>query len=127
MHHRVRSRLREVGTAFALLAMYILVLLAPLHQAAGLQRDLNVIGFSALDAWSICSPLAPTDDGDRQAVEKCAAAGIGKNELALPASASIHIGIVQAQAPAYFIVALAIPAERPASRPGKPRAPPVSV
>lgn len=116
-----------MGAAFALLAMYILVLLAPLHQAAGLQRDLNVLGFTALDTWSICTPLAQTDDGDRQAVGKCAAAGIGKNELALPVPASIHVGLIQAASPVYFAVALAIPAENPDGRPGQPRAPPVTV
>lgn len=127
MYFRGRTRLREMGAAFALLAMYILVLLAPLHQAAGLQRDLNVLGFTALDTWSICTPLAQTDDGDRQAVGKCAAAGIGKNNLALPVPASVHVGMVRLAVAADFPVALDVASVKSDARPGQPRAPPVSV
>ena len=50
----IRSRhiAREMGTALAVLAVYVLVLLAPLHQAAGLQRDLSQLGTTAPDPIS---------------------------------------------------------------------------
>lgn len=53
MPFRIRTILREAATAVAVLALYVLVLLAPLHQAAGLQRDLNALGYTSLDTWSI--------------------------------------------------------------------------
>jgi len=83
MPFRSRNIAREMATAVAVLAIYILVLLAPLHQAAGLQRDLAELGYTALDSWSICSPLAPqNEDGKPPVVVKCPAASVGKHVLA---------------------------------------------
>ena len=80
----VRRMTREFGTAFAVLAIYVLVLLAPLHQAAGLQRDLGKLGFETVAEWSICAPLAQDQDGDPTTplVAKCPAAGIAKHDFA---------------------------------------------
>jgi hypothetical protein len=79
-----RSMLRETGIALAVLAIYVLTLLLPLHQAAGLQRDLNAIGYSTLDSWSVCQPLAQDEDGaPREAAAlTCPATGIAKQQLA---------------------------------------------
>ncbi|MGV8921480.1 MAG: hypothetical protein ACOH2R_27520, partial [Pseudomonas sp.] len=41
MPFRSRNIAREMVAAIAVMAIYIFVLLAPLHQSAGLQRDLD--------------------------------------------------------------------------------------
>jgi hypothetical protein len=76
---------REAGVAFAVLAIYVLTLLMPLHQAAGLQRDLNALGYSTLDSWSVCQPLAQDEDGApiEASALKCPATGIAKQQLAV--------------------------------------------
>ena len=78
------TMLRETGVALAVLAVYLLTLLLPLHLAAAQQRDLNAIGFSTLDSWSVCQPLAQDDNGDphEAAALNCPATGIAKHELA---------------------------------------------
>lgn len=83
-HSTAQIMLRETGIAVAVLAIYVLTLLLPLHQAAGLQRDLNAIGFSTLDSWSVCQPLAQDDNGDPReaAALNCPATGVAKHQLA---------------------------------------------
>lgn len=85
-----------MGAAFAVAAIYVLTLLVPLHQAAGLQRDLASIGFEAVPGWSICTSLAENKDGNTSPVPfKCAASGIAKNDLAAAEPAIVHVGIVR--------------------------------
>lgn len=85
MHISHRRIIREAGTAFAVLAIYVLTLLLPLHQAAGLQRDLNAIGYSTLDSWSICAPLVTDHNGDprHETAVNCPAVGVAKHQLAI--------------------------------------------
>lgn len=125
MPFRSRSIAREVGTAVAVLAIYLLVLLLPLHQAAGLQRDLGKIGY-VTTAWSICTPIAQTGDGgNTPTAVKCPAAGIAKFELASVVPAPAEIGIIRvAAAVAYPGFAGIGPSARP-NHFGQPRAPPV--
>lgn len=80
---------RQIGAetvrALALLAMYALVLLAPLHQAAATQRDFAKAGYETVASWSVCAPLAEDADGENTvAVVKCPAQGISKDGLVLP-------------------------------------------
>ena len=84
-HSTAKTMFREAGLAVAVLAIYVLTLLLPLHQAAGLQRDLNAIGYATLDSWSVCQPLAQDEDGDPHgaAALTCPAAGIAKHDLAV--------------------------------------------
>jgi hypothetical protein len=84
----VRQLTKEAGTAFAVLAIYVLTLLTPLHQAAGLQRDFDALGFATLDTWSVCGQLAQDGTTDPSPVVKCPAAGIGKTDLAMPVTGS---------------------------------------
>jgi hypothetical protein len=127
MPFRTRTILREAATAVAVLALYVLVLLAPLHQAAGLQRDLNALGYASLDTWSICVPFTLGDTQEPVQVAKCPMAGIGKNDLALatPPSTTLDVPVVAA-AVAYPATALS-PHRLETRGPGQPRAPPVSV
>lgn len=118
--------LRETGTAFAVLALYVLMLLLPLHQAAGMQRDFNALGFSTLDSWSVCQQLAVDDDGDPKeaAALNCPAIGVGKNGL----DASLPPLPVFAAPPLVAGTALVEPQQPFSSRPiahvGQSRAPP---
>lgn len=125
MPFRSRNHLRELGTAIAVLAIYLLVLLAPLHQAAGLQRDLAELGYSYQDSWSVCAALAQDQDGDQSRLTKCAAAGIGKNEIIPVVPAALGFGILRvANAVSYAPIAdVASPA--PYYPTAHARAPPV--
>ncbi|MHA6299823.1 hypothetical protein [Devosia sp. CAU 1758] len=75
---------RETGIALALLAIYVLTLLMPLHQAAAQQRDFNTLGFSTLESWSVCQPLAQDEDGApiEASALKCPATATAKHQLA---------------------------------------------
>jgi len=79
-----QTMLRETGIALAVLAIYVLTLLLPLHQAAAQQRDLNAIGYATLDSWSVCQPLAQDENGDphEAAALSCPATGVAKHQLA---------------------------------------------
>ena len=128
-HGQAQTILRETGIALAVLAVYVLTLLLPLHQAAALQRDLNAAGFSTLDNWSVCQPLAQDENGDpRQAAAlDCPATGAGKHELAavLP-----PVPAVLPPARAFAIAPLAAPLLHVLALPshvGQSRAPPVAV
>lgn len=90
---------REAGTALAVLAIYVLILLAPLHQAAGLQRDLARVGFAPLTSWSLCGAPVENHDGSpaEPAALKCPATGITKYDFVavLPAVIPLVLPIVQ--------------------------------
>lgn len=80
-----RSMTREIGTAFAVLAIYLLTILAPLHQARASQLAFEQLGYSTLQTgWVLCSSADATGDDRDVTVAKCPAAGIGKNDLAEP-------------------------------------------
>ncbi|ODT76811.1 MAG: hypothetical protein ABS76_30015 [Pelagibacterium sp. SCN 64-44] len=119
--------IRDTGTALAVLALYVLTLLLPLHQAAGLQRDLNALGYSTLSAWSVCQPLTVDRDRDKDspAALACPAMGAGQHHLAMllppapalaPLAATAGIGLEQ-PAPAH--------SARLPDHVGQSRAPPV--
>ena len=128
-HSTAPTMLREAGIALAVLALYVLTLLLPLHQAAGLQRDLNAAGFSTLDSWSVCQPLAQDDNGDPReaAALKCPATGVAKQQLAAvlppvltidPPTTADLIGLIERLDPARPILPDHV---------GQSRAPPVTV
>jgi hypothetical protein len=126
MSMQARRMMKETGTALAVLAIYVLTLLLPLHQAAGLQRDLNALGYSTIATWSVCGPLeSHGHDGRDDAVPfKCPALGVAKHQLALtlPPAPALHMplatGPVVLMAPATLI-----PSRRP-DHVGQSRAPP---
>lgn len=129
MSRQSRTFLQEAGTALAVLAIYVLTLLLPLHQAAGLQRDFNALGFSTLDVWSVCSSIALDKDGapiDAAALS-CPAVGIGKHQLAAVLPPAIHLPQPKLSAPLalpqYDVVLALLPADHVAQS----RAPPVAV
>lgn len=84
--------MRETGAALAVLALYMLTLLLPLHQASGLQRDLNAIGYSTLSAWSLCGDMSETGDGEPlPAALTCPAMSIAKQSLIPVLPPALHI------------------------------------
>jgi hypothetical protein len=126
MPFRTRSIIRETGAALAVVAVYMLVLLAPLHRSAGLQRDLADLGYAPLDTSSICTSLAQSNDDTQQAVVKCAAAGIGKNELASVEPVAIEVGIVRIAMAVEYAAPRTFPPATARRLSAQPRAPPVT-
>ena len=127
MPFRSRNIAREMATAIAVMAIYILVLLAPLHQAAGLQRDLARLGYATLDGWSICSPLAPqNEDGKPPLVVKCPAASLAKHALAGIEPGLADLDADRASASVRYTASSPLRAAGPAWPSGQPRAPPTA-
>lgn len=93
-----RSIGREIGTAFAVLAIYLLTVLAPLHHARASQLDFAALGYETIaGSWVLCAPLdAQGPDSDASLIAKCPAAGIGKDDLVEPAIAVIELGVLVA-------------------------------
>lgn len=119
---------REIGTALAVLAIYLLTLLAPLHQARASQLVLAELGYTtATTGWVLCTPAGATGEDGDISIAKCPAAGIGKHDLILPSLNVLPAGLnVMALATALPPVAEAyLPA--PTAPPSGPRAPPVAV
>lgn len=123
-----RTMLRETGIALAVLAIYVLTLLLPLHQAAGLQRDLNALGYATLESWSVCKSMAKDENGaPREAAALiCPATGIAKQPLTavLP-----PVLLIEAPTAADVVRYRAAPAAHIAILPdhvGQSRAPPVT-
>ncbi len=128
MHQNRQKFMREMGTALAVLAIYVLTLLLPLHQAAGLQRDLNALGYSSLNVWSVCQPLVEDQQGDEGKLAQltCPASGISKHQLSAVLPPSLVIG-----APSIAHIVAFVPAYDPSApvlpdHVGQSRAPPVT-
>lgn len=124
MPFRMRHMMRDFGTAFAVLALYLLVLLAPLHQAAGLQRDLARLGFESSVSWSVCASLADHGDPSAPLLAKCPAAGIGKSDPLGPTPVAPMAAVERAASAVVYENAAFTLALRAADHPGQPRAPP---
>ena len=117
---------RETGTALAVLAIWLMLLLAPLHQTAGLLRAFAQTGHNISGAWSICTTLAHEDGAKAQSIPVCPGQGIGKTDIlapppvALPARFATILHLVQPQ-----IRAGQTAPHRPRTT-GLPRAPPLA-
>ena len=80
-----RSIAREIGTALAVLAVYLLMLMAPLHQARASQLAFDAIGYANLNPdWSICSMLPDGAPDPGAPTAECPLAGIAKQALTPP-------------------------------------------
>jgi hypothetical protein len=119
-----RSMAREIGTAFAVLALYLLTILTPLHQARATQLDLAALGYQTIETgWVLCTAETDRSEG-KSLVGKCPAAGIAKQQLVEPTPAVIAIGPV---APMLAVAYAAQPPRAIAPRfnpSAPPRAPP---
>jgi len=119
---------REIGTALAVLAIYLLTMLMPLHQARASQLAFEELGYSTTTVgWVLCTPGLPSGGDSDVTVAKCPATGIGKHELALPTPESLPLAfdrVALSAAPTPVISAF-LPA--PTAPPTGSRAPPASV
>jgi hypothetical protein len=124
----MRTMSREIGTALAVLAIYLLTVLTPIHQARASQLAFEALGYATTQpSWVLCTP-AGSDSQDRDVtVSKCPAAGVGKDELVLPQFAAMPVGhdLMALAAPRPATVPTVLP--RAVAPPAGPRAPPVSV
>ena len=114
---------KEIGTAFAVLALYLLTILTPLHQARATQLDFAALGYQTIETgWVLCSAETDRSEG-KSLVTKCPAAGIGKQQLVAPA-----LAVIAVDAPAMMSVAyVGLPHHLVAPRlnwSAPPRAPP---
>ncbi len=94
---------REAGLALALLALWLMVLLVPLHQTAGLLREMGCAGHDISGAWSICVTLADQDGAKDHGVPICPVQGIGKDGLTTPPAPfalALHISLPRDLRPA---------------------------
>lgn len=126
MPFRSRSIAREISSAVAVLAVYVLVLLAPLHQAAGLQHSLAELGYASPSTWSICGAALPGDGGDNSL--KCPVAGVGKQEIVATEPGSVELdNILRVAVGATYPDSPAAALPTVAPHIGQARAPPVIV
>ncbi|RUT34567.1 hypothetical protein EMQ25_00965 [Arsenicitalea aurantiaca] len=123
-----KSVAREIGTAFAVLAVYLLTLLVPLHQAAASQRDFAALGYETIGAWSVCTAIneAGSEDQTPTAVN-CPVTAVGKFQLALvdPVPQQVFVPVVSLAV--YFTPDTRAPPPAALFHTIEPRAPPVAV
>jgi len=123
-----RSIGREIGTAFAVLAIYLLTMLAPLHHARASQLAFEDLGYATIQSsWVLCTPTG-ADGQDRDVlVAKCPATGVGKAEFVLPSLDALPIGLDVASLVAPLAAATLAVLPRAVAPPAGPRAPPAQV
>ncbi|GGA49454.1 hypothetical protein [Pelagibacterium lentulum] len=94
MHIHARRLGRDAAAAAAVLAIYLLTLLVPIHQTQALQDHFETLGYENLSGWSLCI------GGDYEPVEPeklpkiCSLAGLGKLTLAPVGAADADFGPV---------------------------------
>ncbi|MBL4916379.1 hypothetical protein [Szabonella alba] len=121
------NSIRETGLALAILAIWMLSLLAPLHQSSGLLRVMADAGHQVPAGWSICITL-DADGGDKDhAIPVCPAQGIGKSGLTAPPPPVMLAVLLQLPQAAAFSPATPRLHRAQNSPPGQPRAPPAQV
>lgn len=120
---------REVGTALAVLALYVLTLLLPLHQVAGMQRELSALGYETVGAWSVCEDAAASDEGEpgTAIAVKCPATGISKYEFVAPPAGGPETIRVEASVAVLHAPPGGVPAVSVSAHFGQSRAPPAEV
>lgn len=123
-----RAAVRDMGAALAVLSIYLLTLLVPLHDAAALQSNFEKLGYETVGALSICSAINEADSQqDAPAAIHCPVAGLAKAQL------SLETGAIRLEAP--ILRDLVWRAVQPAQAPpaysplehAPPRAPPARV
>lgn len=126
MPNRMRQIGREVGAAIAVVALYMLVLLAPLHQSAGLQRELARLGFESSVSWSVCTSVANPGrgDSDTPTAAKCPLTGASKSQFVAVLPQVDQPPLLRNADPVQFEANAHSGPSRPMEHPGQPRGPP---
>lgn len=124
MTQAMRIVLKDAGAAFAVLSLYLLTLLAPLHQAQASQDAFGVLGYESVSGWSVCVSTEPEPGQPDSIPGPCPLAathvladaasgsepfGLGIAGIALPPSANdtgapaIVTGAIGARAPPVLV------------------------
>ena len=114
---------REAGTALAVLAIYVLTLLLPLHQSAALSRELATLGFQNTSLWTVCMG-GEVPSPDDPAPAKCALASTGKHHFAMVLPPAPPVLPARVAAPARLALAPLHGSTRVPYHVGQARAPP---
>lgn len=123
-----RAMSREIGTALAVLAIYLLTVLAPIHQARASQLAFEELGYTTIQSgWVLCTSAGAGGQGQDITVSKCPATGVGKDELALPLLDATPVGHDRLALAAPLASTEPIFLPRLIAPPAGPRAPPASV
>lgn len=111
--------------ALAVLALWLLSLLSPMHQTSRLVADMASAGVTSVSDWTLCISTQTGTDGKAAAQVLCPAKGIGKDDLDLPPPGDFA-GLMPDPFPAGLTVADR--EWRPDSwrMAGQPRAPPLA-
>lgn len=118
---------REIGTALAVLAIYLLTVLAPMQLARASQLDFQALGYTTpQSSWVLCSSADAGGADTNIAVAKCPATGVGKSDLVVPVSDMVPVQHeIVLVAPLWTVLPVYSPA--PVAPSAWPRAPPVPV
>jgi|GEM_PF-1855447 hypothetical protein len=124
MTHR-RNIGGEIGTALAVLAIYLLTILAPLHEARASQLAFEELGFSTLTTgWVLCAAADDAGGDSDNTVSKCPLSGAGKPAAVAPSLDTVRLDLRAPllAAPRPLVSATALPS--PIAPPSGPRGPP---
>ena len=123
----MRTMSREIGTALAVLAIYLLTVLAPMHHARASQLAFEELGYAATEvSWVLCTAAGIDGQDNDVLVAKCPATGVGKTDLVLPQLNAVPVSHeIALAAPLFTASPIFLP--RITAPPSGPRAPPVSV
>ncbi|MCS6761608.1 MAG: hypothetical protein MO846_06220 [Candidatus Devosia symbiotica] len=73
------SMSREIGTALAVFAIYLLTILAPLHETCASQLVFEKLGYTTLrSGWVLRSSAGAIDQDSKVPVSKCPVTGVDK-------------------------------------------------
>lgn len=119
---------REMGAAVAVLALYMLVLLAPLHQSSGLQRELARLGFESSVSWSVCTSVANPGRGNNETptAAKCPMTGGAKSQFVAVLPPVAQPPLVRNADAVHFEAPDHSGSLVPINQPGQPRGPPLA-
>ena len=121
-----RSISREIGTALAVLAIYLLTVLAPLHEARASQLAFEELGYSTTTTgWILCLSADDAGGDSDNAVSTCPVSGAGKPAALAPSLAAVTLDLraIGLVAPRPLTAAAVRPA--PIAPPSGPRGPPL--
>ena len=116
---------KEAGTALAVLAIYVLTLLAPLHHARASQLAFDELGCSTITpGWGLCTPGVGAGTEDQQIAAKCPAMGAGKSDIVVPELSSLSVRFDRSGLSIAWLPATNAVSPRQAMPPCGSRAPP---
>jgi hypothetical protein len=123
-----RSFSREIGTALAVLAVYLFTILAPLHEARASQLAFEELGFSTTQTgWVLCNSLETNGQDGDVSLTKCPVTGIGKPAAVAPTSTALVLEQRPARLTALRPFATQTPTPAIIAAPSGPRGPPALV